>query len=371
MSAARRVATERVTRLAVRSSPYHAAVTSCDTQDIPGPSTTRRRTRVKREDVKLNDQEDSADTLPAATTKRGAKTKRVKTATRSVTILETKSKSPKKSKVIPQSLAIPHPAPERWKEAYDAIKEMRSKILAPVDTMGCDQAQWKEQDPKNSRFATLISLMLSSQTKDEVTDAAVAKLRTAVGGSLSVDAVIAADEGTISEAISKVGFWRRKTQYIKQAAQRLRDDFDSDVPKTVDELCSLPGVGPKMAFLALQVAWNINLGIGVDVHVHRITNRLGWHRRPTKNPEETRLNLQSWLPKEFHGEINHMLVGFGQTVCLPVGPKCDSCTLSSSRLCPSAQPKKSTKRGSRDSASTNNPVESDPGPKIEIEVENA
>ncbi|KAI6098021.1 DNA glycosylase [Pisolithus croceorrhizus] len=209
---------------------------------------------------------------------------------------------------------------------------MRPRIPAPVDTMGCDQAQWKEQDPK---------------TKDEVTDAAVAKLRTAVGGSLSVDAVIAADEATISDAISKVGFWRRKTQYIKQAAQGLRDDFDSNVP--------------KMAFPALQAA---NLGIGVDVHVHRITSRLGWHRRPTKNPEKTRLNLQSWLPKELHGEINHVLVGLDS-------PKCDSCTLSSARLCPSAQTKKSTKRGSRDPASTNSPAESDPRPKIEIEVENA
>ncbi|KAI6094042.1 DNA glycosylase, partial [Pisolithus croceorrhizus] len=307
MSAARRVATERATRLAVKLSPYHSAVNPCDAQESPGPSTARRRIRVKREDVEHNDPGDLADRLPAATIKKRAKTRT------SVTIAETKPRSPKKSKVIPQSLAAPHPAPERWKEAYDAIKEMRSRIPAPVDTMGCDQAQWKEQDPKNSRFATLISLMLSSQTKDEVTDAAVAKLRTAVGGSLSVDAVIAADEATISEAISKVGFWRRKTQYIKQAAQRLRDDFDSDVPKTVDELCSLPGVGPKMAFLALQVAWKLNFGIGVDVHVHRITNRLGWHQRPTKNPEETRLNLQSWLPKELHGEINHMLVGFGQT----------------------------------------------------------
>ncbi|KAI6097767.1 DNA glycosylase, partial [Pisolithus croceorrhizus] len=313
MSAARRVATELATRLAVKSSPYHAAVNPCDAQESPGPSTARRRIRVKRP-VEHDDPEDLANRLPAATIKKRAKTRT------SVTIAETKPRSPKTSKVIPQSLAVPHPAPERWKEAYDAIKEMRSRIPAPVDTMGCDQAQWKEQDPKNSRFATLISLMLSSQTKDEVTDAAVAKLRTAVGGSLSVDAVIAADEATISEAISKVGFWRRKTQYIKQAAQRLRDDFESDVPKTVDELCSLPGVGPKMAFLALQVAWKLNLGIGVDVHVHRITNRLGWHRRPTKNPEETRLNLQSWLPKELHGEINHMLVGFGQTTV----PECSS-----------------------------------------------
>lgn len=131
--------------------------------------------------------------------------------------------------------------------------------------------------PKNRRFSTLVALMLSSQTKDEVTDVAVKKLRASVGGVLSIEAVIAAEESTISEAINKVGFWRRKTgwekeaklcmghlplftsqsSYIKQAAKKLRDDFASDLPKTVDELCSLPGVGPKMAFLALQSAWNL------------------------------------------------------------------------------------------------------------------
>lgn len=84
---------------------------------------------------------------------------------------------------------------------------------------------------------------------------------------------------------------------------------------------------PKMGFLALQAAWNQwvnsnhiylhlimfrNDGIGVDVHVHRITNRLGWHNPPTTQAEQTRLNLQSWLPKELHRDINKMLVGFGQ-----------------------------------------------------------
>ncbi|EJD06230.1 DNA glycosylase [Fomitiporia mediterranea MF3/22] len=237
----------------------------------------------------------------------------------------------------------PHPTPPRWKETYDAIKEMRKKYIAPVDTMGCEQAQLSEIDPKGRRLSTLVSLMLSSQTKDEVTDAAVKKLRKALGESITVEALIQADESTISEAINKVGFWRRKTQYIKQAAIRLRDDFGSDVPKTVDELCSLPGVGPKMAFLCLQRAWDINDGIGVDVHVHRITNRLRWHKPQTKTPEETRLNLQSWLPKELHPDINHLLVGFGQTICLPVGPRCDDCTLSTSGLCPSAQNVKTSK----------------------------
>jgi len=121
--------------------------------------------------------------------------------------------------------------------------------------------------------------MLSSQTKDEVTDAAVDKLRAALGGTLSLEALLAAEEQVIADAISKVGFWRRKTQfvptppshppriddrqrnvkprYIRQAAQRLQGEFDSDVPKTVDELCSLPGVGPKMAFLCLHAAWDM------------------------------------------------------------------------------------------------------------------
>ena len=110
---------------------------------------------------------------------------------------------------------------------------------------------------QNRRFATLVSLMLSSQTKDETTDTAITKLRAALGGNISLDGIIGADDSTISQAINKVGFWRRKTGYLKQAAQKLRDDFDSDVPKTVDELCSLPGVGPKMAFLALQTAWRL------------------------------------------------------------------------------------------------------------------
>lgn len=99
--------------------------------------------------------------------------------------------------------------------------------------------------------------MLSAQTKDEITDAAISKLRAVLGGSISIDGIIAADESSISQAIGRVGFWRRKTGYLKKAAQKLRDDFDSDIPKTVDELCSLPGVGPKMAFLTLRTAWGL------------------------------------------------------------------------------------------------------------------
>jgi len=336
--------------LTARRSPYHSAVTLVEAEEVAEPSVSspRRSKRVKVDKTNIATELNEGDVDKEETT---------------VKVSNAKQKSPRKPKKIPDSLDQPHPAPANWQETYDTIKEMRSYIKAPVDTMGCDQAQLKEQEPKNQRFATLVSLMLSSQTKDEVTDAAVAKLREAVGGTLSVDAVLHVDESAISEAICKVGFWRRKTQYIKQAAQRLRDDFDSDVPKTVDELCSLPGVGPKMAFLALQVAWNLNLGIGVDVHVHRTTNRLGWHRPSTKTPEQTRLNLQSWLPTELHPEINHLLVGFGQVVCLPVNPRCDLCDLPSKSLCPSARKVVKSKTKRTVSAKTES------GPEVHISLE--
>ncbi|KAI0728845.1 DNA glycosylase [Fomitopsis betulina] len=235
----------------------------------------------------------------------------------------------------PRKKASATAPPARWREAYDKIKEMRTTITAPVDTKGVGAAQIGESVPQNQRFSILVSLMLSSQTKDEVTSAAVRKLREAVGGSLSVDAVLTADDKAISDAICKVGFWRRKTDYIKRTAQRLQADYGGDIPKTVDELCSLPGVGPKVAILALHVGWKINAGVGVDVHVHRVTNRLGWHDPPTKTPEASRLSLEPWFPEDLRPTFTRLFVGFGQTTCLPVNPRCTSCALSDG-LCPTA-----------------------------------
>lgn len=131
-------------------------------------------------------------------------------------------------------------------------------------------------------------------------------------------------------------------RYLKQAAIILRDQHNSDIPTTLEGLMSLPGVGPKMAHLCMgaEHGWNKVTGIGVDVHVHRITNLWGWQSPPTKTPEETRMALESWLPREKWKEINWLLVGFGQKVCLPVGRKCGECTLGLKGLCKSAERKK-------------------------------
>ena len=133
-----------------------------------------------------------------------------------------------------------------------------------------------------------------------------------------------------------------RRRYIKQAAVILRDQHGGDIPDTIEGLTALPGVGPKMAHLCMSAehGWNRVEGIGVDVHVHRITNLWGWQAPPSKNPEETRLALQAWLPRDRWKEINWLLVGFGQKVCLPVGRRCGDCEVGLKGLCKSAERKK-------------------------------
>lgn len=182
--------------------------------------------------------------------------------------------------------------------------------------------------------------MLSSQTKDTTNALAMSRLKHELPPpGFTLEGILAVDPVRLNELIYAVGFHNNKTRYIKATAQILVDKFDSEIPDTIEGLISLPGVGPKMAYLCMSAAWGRDEGIGVDVHVHRITNLWGWHK--TRQPEETRAALEAWLPREKWHEINHLLVGFGQTICLPVGRKCGECTLSTQRLCPGAVAQKS------------------------------
>jgi endonuclease-3 len=157
----------------------------------------------------------------------------------------------------------------------------------------------------------------------------------------NLESVLALEPPALNAFINKVGFHNLKTKYIKQTAELLRDKWNSDIPDSIEGLVSLPGVGPKMAYLTMSAAWGRDEGIGVDVHVHRITNLWGWNK--TQQPEQTRAALESWLPKDKWHDINNLLVGFGQTICLPVGRKCGDCKLADRGLCPSAVVAKTTK----------------------------
>ncbi|OBS29196.1 hypothetical protein FPOA_03133 [Fusarium poae] len=235
--------------------------------------------------------------------------------------------------------------PSDWEAIYDTVRKMRAPggraHGAAVDTMGCERLADEKASPKDQRFHTLVALMLSSQTKDTVNAVVMRKLQTELPPfepgappGLNLNNVLAIDPKILNEFIWAVGFHNNKTKYIKQTAEILRDQWNGDIPDTIEGLVSLPGVGPKMGYLCLSVAWGKHEGIGVDVHVHRITNLWGWHK--TKNPEETRTTLQSWLPQDRWHEINHLLVGLGQSVCLPVGRKCGECDLGLQGLCKAA-----------------------------------
>ncbi|XP_058537116.1 endonuclease III-like protein 1 isoform X4 [Ochotona princeps] len=184
--------------------------------------------------------------------------------------------------------------PQHWREQLANIRTMRSRRDAPVDQLGAGHCYDTSAPPEVQRYQVLLSLMLSSQTKDQ-----------------------------------------SKVKYIKQTSTILRQRYNGDIPSSVVELVALPGVGPKMAHLAMAIAWGTVSGIAVDTHVHRIANRLRWTKEVTKSPEQTRTALESWLPRELWNEVNGLLVGFGQQTCLPVHPRCQACL--NRTLCPAAQ----------------------------------
>ncbi|CAI2348721.1 unnamed protein product [Caenorhabditis sp. 36 PRJEB53466] len=223
-----------------------------------------------------------------------------------------------------------------WQRDVAWIQKMRQKMTAPVDTMGCHKLADPLAAPEVHRFQVLVALMLSSQTRDEVNAAAMKRLK---DHGLSIDKILEFNVPDLEQILCPVGFYKRKTIYLQKTAKILKDDYSGDIPDSLEGLCSLPGVGPKMANLVMQIAWEKCEGIAVDTHVHRISNRLGWVK--TNTPEKTRMALEALLPRSEWQPINHLLVGFGQMLCQPVKPKCSECLCRFT--CPSSTDKKPKK----------------------------
>ncbi len=183
-------------------------------------------------------------------------------------------------------------------------------------------------------FCVLVGTILSARTKDACTAGAVRRLF-AAGRDPKRFTVGDLERLTLQELeglIYPVGFYRDKARHLKALPKVLRERFAGVLPKTVEELCELPGVGRKTANLTVAVGFDLP-AICVDVHVHRISNRLGLV--DTKTPQETEMALRKLLPVKYWKTWNSHLVSFGQTRCGPLRPKCDGCPISS--LCPGAR----------------------------------
>ena len=193
--------------------------------------------------------------------------------------------------------------PDGWRTVWDLIVELRADRTAVVDSMGTEAIS-NEVCESERAYQALVSLMLSSQTKDTVNMATMKKLRSYPDG-LTVHSVHEMPDETLHEMIKQVGFHNNKVRYIKQTTALLLEKHGGTVPSTMEDLLALPGVGPKMAIILLRVAFGKTVGISVDTHVHRIANQLGWAGEGgTKTPEQTRKKIEEWMPEEiWPGEV--------------------------------------------------------------------
>ena len=170
-----------------------------------------------------------------------------------------------------------------------------------------------------SPFLVLISCLLSLRTKDETTLPASERLFRLADNPYSM---LQLTIPTIEKAIYPVGFYKTKARRIHGICHDLIDRFGGRVPDDLDALLTFKGVGRKTANLVMVEGFD-KLGVCVDTHVHRISNRLGYVR--TKTPEETEWALRKRLPRQFWKEYNALLVTWGQNVCKPISPFCSRC----------------------------------------------
>jgi len=174
-------------------------------------------------------------------------------------------------------------------------------------------------------FCVLVGTILSARTKDACTAWAVKRLFAEAEGEFFAPADLERlSEERIAELIYPVGFYRDKARHLKALPQVLAQKFGGKLPHTVEELCELPGVGRKTANLTVAVGFDLP-AICVDVHVHRICNRLGLIQ--TRTPLETEMTLRRILPVRYWKTWNSHLVSFGQTRCAPVRPRCSGCPI--------------------------------------------
>ena len=205
-------------------------------------------------------------------------------------------------------------------EIMDLLKQEMKKYNAPVLSKKWDKMI-------RTPFTTLISCILSLRTKDEVTDAASIRLFKKYH---TPQTLSKASIKEIEKLIFPVGFYHTKARRIKDISQTLIDEYNGKVPEDFNELLKLKGVGRKTASITMVYGHNNPNYIPVDVHVHIISNRLGWVK--SKNADETMDQLMTVVPKKHWMDINHLFVQFGQTICITVSPWCSRCPVE--KFCP-------------------------------------
>lgn len=174
-------------------------------------------------------------------------------------------------------------------------------------------------------FKILIGTILSARTRDEITTKVIKSLFTEFK---NPNELSKANLNDLKKAIQKIGFYNVKAARIKEVSQIIVEKYNGKVPSKLGDLLTLPGVGRKTANCVLVYGFK-KPAIPVDVHVHRISNRIGIVN--TKMPEETEIVLRKSIERKYWTRVNETFVTFGQNICLPKNPKCNVCHLT--KLC--------------------------------------
>lgn len=198
----------------------------------------------------------------------------------------------------------------------DLFLQTVARAIEKTRTPVVDLIAVQTEDP----YKVLVATILSARTKDEVTAGAAARL---FRNADTLESLASLSEESIAKLIYPVGFYKSKAGYLKQLPGAMKA-FGDQIPETIEELITLPGVGRKTANLVRSVAFR-KPAICVDTHVHRIMNIWGYVE--TDTPFKTEMALREKLPERHWLQVNSLLVSFGQSLCRPISPHCDICPL--------------------------------------------
>ena len=179
-------------------------------------------------------------------------------------------------------------------------------------------------------FQLLVATILSAQSTDKMVNAITPALFARFPEPPSL---AAAEVSEVERLVAKTGFFRQKSKNIVAAARRIVGEFGGEVPRTMAELITLPGVARKTANVVLGSAFGMNEGIAVDTHVIRLSGRLGFTRQT--QPVKIEQDLVGILPRASWTRIGHQIIWHGRRVCQARKPACNTCSLAA--LCPSAE----------------------------------
>ncbi len=182
----------------------------------------------------------------------------------------------------------------------------------------------------NTPFEMMVAVMLSAQCTDERVNKVTAEFFPKYNTPKAFADMPLED---IENLIHSCGFYKNKAKNLKLASQKILTEFNGEVPQTMEELMSIPGVGRKSANVIMLEAFNNPQGIAVDTHAKRISNRIGFSN--AKEPQKIEQDLLKLFPKKYYYDANHILIWHGRNTCKAQNPNCENCCIK--HLCKSCK----------------------------------